>query len=146
MSRIAGDEFLVLMPDCDDSAAELAATRVIEQLRQPLLLPGVAEPLRIDSSIGIARFPTDAADFDVLVHAADVAMYRSKQLGGGRKGFFLADMDTELRARHTLNANWPRPSNVGSCACTTSRWSSPTVAASSAPRPWCAGRTQAAGC
>lgn len=102
VSRIAGDEFLVLMPDCDDSAAELAATRVIEQLRQPLLLPGVAEPLRIDSSIGIARFPTDAADFDVLVHAADVAMYRSKQLGGGRKGFFLADMDTELRARHTL--------------------------------------------
>lgn len=102
VSRISGDEFLALMPDCDESAAELAATRVIEQLRQPLPLPGIAEPLRIDSSIGIARFPDDAADFDALVHAADVAMYRSKQLGGGRKGVFRADMDTELRARHTL--------------------------------------------
>ncbi|MCB1995615.1 MAG: EAL domain-containing protein [Burkholderiaceae bacterium] len=100
--RMAGDEFLVLMPDCDDAAAELAAVRIINHLREPQPLPGVAEALRIGSSIGIARFPDDAPDFDALVHAADVAMYRSKQLGRARHGFYHADMDTELRARRTL--------------------------------------------
>ena len=100
--RMAGDEFLVLMPDCDDAAADHAATRVIDRLRQPQPLHGVAEALRIGSSIGIARFPDDAEDFDALVHAADVAMYRSKQLGRGRHGFYHVDMDTELRVRRTL--------------------------------------------
>jgi diguanylate cyclase (GGDEF)-like protein len=100
--RMGGDEFLVLMPGAADDDAARAATRAIAQLRQPQALPGVAEPVRMGASIGIARFPADGEDFDALVHAADMAMYRSKQLGRGRHGFYRADMDTALRARHAL--------------------------------------------
>ena len=47
-------------------------------------------------------FPGDGEDFDALVHAADVAMYRSKQLGRGRYGFYHADMDATLREQRKL--------------------------------------------
>ncbi len=100
--RMGGDEFLVLMPGAGEDVAAQAAARVIAHLREPQALPGVAEPVRVGASIGIARFPADAEDFDALVHAADIAMYRSKQLGRGRLGFYRADMDTALRERHAL--------------------------------------------
>ncbi len=100
--RIGGDEFLVLLPGASDAEAATAASRIIDGLQQPQPLPGVAEPVCMGASIGIARFPGDGEDFDALVHAADVAMYRSKQLGRGRHGFYHADMDATLRERRKL--------------------------------------------
>lgn len=100
--RLGGDEFLVLMPGIGDADAAHAAQRVIAHLGRPQRLPAVAEPVRVGVSIGIARFPADGEDFDALMHAADAAMYRSKQLGRGRFGFYRAELDAELRARHAL--------------------------------------------
>jgi predicted signal transduction protein with EAL and GGDEF domain len=78
------------------------------------------------ASVGMARFPDDGDDFDALVRAADVAMYRSKQLG--RTPQQLLPRRHGRRAARTpgrWSASWPRPSNTASCACTTSRWSTP---------------------
>jgi len=102
LCRLGGDEFLVLMPGLADADAAQAAARVIARLCQPLSLSGLSEPLRVGASVGIARFPADAADFDALVQAADLAMYRCKQLGRGRHGFYNAELDAERRARQAL--------------------------------------------
>jgi diguanylate cyclase (GGDEF)-like protein len=101
--RMGGDEFLVLLPRVD-SWDHVAATadRLVRTVQMPQPLAGVAEPVRVGTSIGIALYPDDAVEFDALVRAADVAMYRSKDLGRNRFSYYHADMDTTLRARLAL--------------------------------------------
>ncbi len=101
--RLGGDEFLVLLQQVDgwDQVAA-TAERLVRTVQVPLPLAGIAEPARVGASIGIALYPDDAVDFDELVRAADVAMYRSKQLGRNRSSFYHAEMDTTLRARLAL--------------------------------------------
>jgi diguanylate cyclase (GGDEF)-like protein len=101
--RLGGDEFLVLLPRVEgwDQVAA-TADRLVRTVQLPQPLAGVAEPVRVGASIGIALYPADTADFDALVREADVAMYRSKDLGRGRYSFYHADMDVTLRARLEL--------------------------------------------
>lgn len=74
-SRIGGDEFAVVLPDClaDD------AMRVGEALRQRIEL--AVGPL-VTASVGVAVMPDHATDADGLVAAADAALYVAKGRGG----------------------------------------------------------------
>ena len=51
-------------------------------------------------SIGIALFPDDGLDFDMLSRCADAAMYRAKQDGRNNYRFFTAAM--QARSDRTL--------------------------------------------
>jgi diguanylate cyclase (GGDEF)-like protein len=101
--RVSGDEFLALL-SCPEGGEMVrqAADRVVAAVREPLTLPSATEPVRVGASIGVAMFPTDGDDFEALVRAADVAMYRSKELGRNRSSFYHPDMDSALRARLDL--------------------------------------------
>jgi diguanylate cyclase (GGDEF)-like protein len=101
--RMGGDEFMVLLPRIDgwDAVAHMAE-RLISAVQAPMALTGIVEPARVGASIGIAMFPADSENFDALARAADVAMYRSKDLGRGRYSFYHADMDVTLRSRLAL--------------------------------------------
>ena len=75
------------------------------------LLAAVAEPFQIDAyeltttlSIGIAMYPADGDSFDTLYQRADAAMYRAKQSGRNRYGFYTADLQ-ERTARALLIEN-----------------------------------------
>ena len=81
VSRFGGDEFTVLASTLDHrhDAVELAQ-RITQALGVPFR---VAErDVALTSSIGIAFTFDRSADPDVLVHEADVAMYRAKERGG----------------------------------------------------------------
>ena len=104
--RMGGDEFLVLLPRVDgyDHVAA-TADRLVQAVVRPQAVSGSsgsADTVRVGASVGIAMYPGDGLDFDGLVRAADVAMYRSKDLGRGRSSFYHADMDVTLRARLDL--------------------------------------------
>ena len=101
--RVSGDEFLALLA-CGDGSDQvrLAADRVVAAVRQPLALPSATEPVRVGASVGVAMFPDDGDDFESLVRAADVAMYRSKEMGRSCSSFYHPDMDAALRARLDL--------------------------------------------
>jgi diguanylate cyclase (GGDEF)-like protein len=101
--RLGGDEFMVLLPRVDswETVATLAE-RLVRAVSAPMSLTGAVEPARVGASIGVALFPDDCEDFDALARAADVAMYRSKELGRGRVSFYHADMDVTLRSRLAL--------------------------------------------
>ena len=79
VARLGGDEFVVVLDDADPAAADLAADRMTESLRRPVLADGHELPIR--ASIGIADGHT-GDDPSVLLRHADIAMYAAKKLPG----------------------------------------------------------------
>jgi diguanylate cyclase (GGDEF)-like protein len=76
--RVGGEEFSVLMPGL--SAAD--ALPVAERLRLAVAAIDFTLPLRI--SVGLASWPHDARDTDVLIRLADEALYAAKRSGKDR--------------------------------------------------------------
>ena len=103
VARIGGDEFVVLLPHVV-AEAELLAT--VERVLQAVdgAYPLVHQSLYVSASIGVAVFPRDGGDADVLLKNADTAMYRAKEGGRNRFQFFQAEMNARLVARMELEA------------------------------------------
>ena len=80
LSRINGDEFLVLIRHFDDKkdVFHLAET-LLRSLERPLNIAGV--DLKIAASIGVALYPDDGRRASSLMKNADIAMYRAKERG-----------------------------------------------------------------
>ena len=83
-TRYGGDEFAILLPEADTESASRVAKRILEKtLALPLPPALAAAGEHISLSIGIATFPRPSSEASALVEAADTAMYRAKQAGGG---------------------------------------------------------------
>lgn len=91
VSRIGGDEFLVLADELTrpDEAHQLAE-RLMQMIGAPVVIDNIE--LRVSASIGISIYPTLGDNIDDLIHAADQAMYRAKNLG--KNQIASADQDT----------------------------------------------------
>jgi diguanylate cyclase (GGDEF)-like protein len=83
-TRYGGDEFAIILPDADTDVASRVAHRINEKL-EAISLPGEMRDagMKIGLSIGVATFPRPLGEAAALVEAADTAMYRAKQAGGG---------------------------------------------------------------
>ncbi|RWX61880.1 EAL domain-containing protein, partial [Mesorhizobium sp. M4B.F.Ca.ET.089.01.1.1] len=92
VARIGGDEFVVVAHgDGDDKLAELAS-RIIEEMRQPVAFQG--HQCRFGVSIGIAA--NDGVDARQLLVNADLALYRAKSHGRNRYEFFNEELQSEI--------------------------------------------------
>uniref|UniRef100_UPI0027387BF0 putative bifunctional diguanylate cyclase/phosphodiesterase n=1 Tax=Stenotrophomonas sp. YIM B06876 TaxID=3060211 RepID=UPI0027387BF0 len=98
ISRLGGDEFLLMLPGTDAEGAALAAAQVLTALSRPFQIEQYE--LTTTGSVGIAVFPDDGQDFNTLYQRADAAMYRAKRSGRNRHGFFTAEL--EARSARTL--------------------------------------------
>ena len=104
VSRLGGDEFAVLLnsPTDEASLAKLAQ-QTIDAIRKRIVWnQGHVE---VGATIGIALATSETTDPEVLLHAADVAMYQGKREGRGNFRFFHAEMDTALKARAQMEAD-----------------------------------------
>ncbi len=83
VSRIGGDEFVLLLPGID-AGPELnqVLERLLDALNAPLTVNGGTA--RVSCSLGLALFPHDAEDADTLLRYADQAMYNAKAAGRDR--------------------------------------------------------------
>ncbi len=82
VSRLAGDEFTVLLPHVHSKQdAASIAEKITAALAQPFHLNG--QEVNIGSSTGIAFYPDDAGSDEALIKCADSAMYVAKQQGRG---------------------------------------------------------------
>ncbi|WP_017611254.1 putative bifunctional diguanylate cyclase/phosphodiesterase [Nocardiopsis xinjiangensis] len=82
VARLGGDEFAVLLPKVRDAAsAREVAVRLRGSLAEPVRLEGM--DFDLDASVGIALYPYDAPDYELLLQRADVAMYVAKSGGTG---------------------------------------------------------------
>ena len=79
-ARIGGEEFALLLPESDERGAFLVAERLRRAVHRTF---GEAEiPLTI--SFGVATYPEHGDDADLLMRAADQALYAAKDLGKDR--------------------------------------------------------------
>ncbi|MGD7044487.1 diguanylate cyclase domain-containing protein [Jeotgalibacillus proteolyticus] len=88
VSRIGGDEFIILLPFSATGAEvpEKLALEIIQEINKPIPLDGAFAT--IGCSIGISLFPADENDFHTLISYADQALYHSKHKGKGRVTFY----------------------------------------------------------
>jgi diguanylate cyclase (GGDEF)-like protein len=103
VSRLGGDEFVIVLPEVRDlNGAAGAARRVVERLRDPVVVNG--REICPTASVGIAMFPHDGDSAEELLKNADAAMYEAK--GAGRDGFrfYREVMNAEATRRIAVEA------------------------------------------
>jgi diguanylate cyclase (GGDEF)-like protein/PAS domain S-box-containing protein len=101
ISRLGGDEFLIIVPDIDNA---MSVSAIASKIRRAL-----AEPHQIDShllyataTIGISLFPSDGDDAETLIRNAETAMYKAKSQGRDTFKFFAATMNAAAHERLKL--------------------------------------------
>ena len=90
VGRYGGEEFLLILPGSNLASARIRA----EHLRmavQVAHIPGNKAAIKVTASFGVASgFPSD---YESLLHAADMALYRAKD--NGRNCVFAIELDAE---------------------------------------------------
>ncbi len=101
VARLGGDEFTVIMPGLahPEDAAKLAR-RILSSLAHPFRIDG--REIFVNASIGIAIYPYDGEDFEMLLMHADTAMYKAKEQGGGSYQAYSRAMNASALQRLTL--------------------------------------------
>jgi diguanylate cyclase (GGDEF)-like protein/PAS domain S-box-containing protein len=110
--RTGGDEFVVVLPEIKRSAdAASVAQKIIENLSQPVKIE--ERDLTVTPSIGIAVFPEDGRDAEILIRNADAAMYAAKEMGRANYQFFTEQMNLSASRRLALENDLRRAISHG---------------------------------
>jgi diguanylate cyclase (GGDEF)-like protein len=98
LSRISGDEFLLLLHPIDrlEDISEFTKS-MLYRLSTPFFIDGAE--VFASASIGVSLFPEHGSDYSALRQNADLAMYRVKNSGKGAVAFFDSVMEREALAR-----------------------------------------------
>ncbi len=101
VGRLGGDEFAVVVKDATDGVrVDLMAAAIIEHLSRPYQVD--QHTLYIGASVGVAIGPRDGRTADALVRSADLALYRSKDAGGGAFHAYEPQLHTRAEERRVL--------------------------------------------
>jgi len=109
VSRLGGDEFMVVLENLSEKALEAAAqTRVITE--KVLITLGQVYQLgthkyHCTASIGVALFKGQHTSLEELMKQADIAMYQAKQAGRNALRFFDPQMQTAVDANAALESD-----------------------------------------
>jgi diguanylate cyclase (GGDEF)-like protein len=97
VARFGGDEFVVLLEQVDEATVTLAADRILAAMNEPFEVRG--RELFVGASVGIALGSDEADD---LLRDADLALYRAKDKGKGRRQVFAPEMHLAMVERLEL--------------------------------------------
>ncbi|MCL1860735.1 MAG: EAL domain-containing protein [Proteobacteria bacterium] len=103
LCRYSGDEFVIVLTQCDSVHATELAGRLLAVLSESCQIGEI--PLSPAASIGISLFPENGNNIDTLIHAADMAMYQAKQKGRGCFSFFSGQLNLIAKERFTLESS-----------------------------------------
>jgi diguanylate cyclase (GGDEF)-like protein len=102
ISRLGGDEFIVLLPGTDATGAAHVAQKVLRAAAEPHIV-GTYQ-LNITPSIGISLYPDDGDTAATLIKNADTAMYDAKAHGRNGYKFFTQSMNVAVVERLHLES------------------------------------------
>jgi diguanylate cyclase (GGDEF)-like protein/PAS domain S-box-containing protein len=101
VSRLGGDEFVILLSEVRNAEdAAISAARILKALGEPHRID--EHELYLTASIGIAIFPDDGTDADVILKSADFAMYEAKENCRNNYRVFEPHMNARAMARRSL--------------------------------------------
>lgn len=101
LSRMGGDEFILLLPSVNEESASHIALKLLSIMAEPFIING--HELISTVSIGIALFPHDGEDFETLSKNADIAMYRVKRSSHNSYCFFTQEMQSHSARKLQLS-------------------------------------------
>jgi len=94
VSRYSGDEFVIVLPEIDQNEdAALVARKLVRAASGPHRIG--TRNVTVTASVGIALYPEDGHDADLLIKHADAAMYDAKRNGTGGFRLFTPDRRPE---------------------------------------------------
>lgn len=106
VARLGGDEFVLVLPLAEREHATVVAEKVLQALSPTF---SVADrDLHALASIGVSLYPQDGASAELLLQAADTAMYAAKYGGKHRYHFFAENMNRQVTERLTLESEMHR--------------------------------------
>ncbi|MCQ4306790.1 GGDEF domain-containing protein [Pseudomonas stutzeri] len=96
-ARVGGEEFALLLLDCDAQSAQAIAGQILQKLEERALPhPASVHGAHVTSSIGVAVLQPEQTP-EQLYHAADKALYEAK-LAGKNRYAMSAGQSTEARS------------------------------------------------
>ncbi|NIY76943.1 EAL domain-containing protein [Thalassospira sp. HF15] len=99
ISRLGGDEFLIIREDIpNEAAAANLAQQIIQELQRPFFISG--HEMNISASVGISLFPLHGHSSHDLIRHADTAMYAAKDRG--RRTWALYEPEMTANAAHYM--------------------------------------------
>ncbi|MBS1169588.1 MAG: sensory box/GGDEF family protein [Burkholderiaceae bacterium] len=112
ISRMGGDEFILLLPNLTEPDAVVTFLgELMQKLGDPFRID--QQELSVTCSVGVAVYPEDGADFETLLKRAEMAMYRAKDSGRNAYRFFNEDMNDEATEQVMLHAGLRRALDAG---------------------------------
>lgn len=78
LGRVGGDEFILLLNDLTKEQVEVIAKRMLANISKPYVINDIE--IAITLSIGIAMFPEDGQQTNLLIQRADRALYHAKEM------------------------------------------------------------------
>ena len=98
--RFVGDEFAMVITDCDAEQARSISQHLIDRLQAPLQV-GQTE-LRLRAGVGISLYPDNASTIQSLLQQANLARIQSKLPGASQPRFYSESMDHAMQQRRAL--------------------------------------------
>ena len=112
VSRLGGDEFIVLYRCNNEQQVAELADRIVTSVAEQII--SEFGRIEVGCSLGVAIIDHPGVEPSEALRWADVAMYRSKDSGRRCVTFFEAEMDDALRARRALEGDLHEAMSDGS--------------------------------
>ncbi len=104
IARLGGDEFAVILEDVGTSNdAAFISKKIVATLTLPFFVQ--EHEIFLTASIGISLFPDNGVNSSTLIKHADVAMYKSKELGRNQYEFYTDDLTSRAYERLKLETD-----------------------------------------
>lgn len=95
--RLGGDDFVIIIPGGDRSAARSFAETLIDVMHEPIIING--HELIVSISTGISLYPDESKDVEQVLNRAEVAMLEAKKTARGSFRILDNASDSEVQSR-----------------------------------------------
>nr|MDQ3018627.1 diguanylate cyclase [bacterium] len=100
-ARLGGDEFIIMLTEINSAEdAIVVAEKILHSMETAIKIGKYT--LHISTSIGIALYPFDGEDADILLRNADTALYRAKESGRNQHKMYNQGMNVYASERLIL--------------------------------------------
>ncbi|XLZ70986.1 EAL domain-containing protein [Massilia sp. SR12] len=101
VARMGGDEFVLILLDGHAATpSQTVLRKILDSVAEPLQLAG--QEHMVSCSMGVALYPADSSDPQLLMRYADIAMYRAKEGGRNQVQFYEPAMHARIVERAAI--------------------------------------------